>query len=97
MDFSYNNSFQDTIGMTPFEALYCKCCRSPVCLDEVGEQRLMGLELVQSTNEVVQKIRACMQATHSRQKSYTDVRRKGLEFEVGDKMFLKVAPMKDFL
>ncbi|KAA0058235.1 pol protein [Cucumis melo var. makuwa] len=51
MEFSYNNSFQATIGMTPFEALYDKCCRSPIYWDEVGEQRLMGLELVQSTNE----------------------------------------------
>ncbi|KAL0556760.1 hypothetical protein IC582_005276 [Cucumis melo] len=51
MEFAYNNSFQATIGMAPFEALYDKCCRFPVCWDEVGEQRLMGPELVQSTNE----------------------------------------------
>ncbi|TYK21791.1 Transposon Ty3-I Gag-Pol polyprotein [Cucumis melo var. makuwa] len=61
-------SFQATIGMTPFESLYDKCCRSPVCWDEVGDQRLMGPELVQSTNEAIQKIRACMQIAQSRQK-----------------------------
>ncbi|TYK28616.1 ty3-gypsy retrotransposon protein [Cucumis melo var. makuwa] len=60
MEFSYNNNFQATIGMTPFEALYGKCCRSPVCWGEVGEQRLMGPELVQSTNEAIQKIRSRM-------------------------------------
>ncbi|KAA0067909.1 putative polyprotein [Cucumis melo var. makuwa] len=65
MEFSYNNSFQATIGMTPFKALYGKCCRSPICWDEVGEQRLMGPELVQSTNKAVQKIRARMQAAQS--------------------------------
>ena len=46
MEFAYNNSFQATIGMAPFEALYGKCCRSPICWNEVGEQRLMGPELV---------------------------------------------------
>ncbi|KAL0539556.1 hypothetical protein IC582_023772 [Cucumis melo] len=97
MEFAYNNSYQATIGMTPFEALYGKCCRSPVCWGEVGEQRLMGPELVQSTNEAIQKIRSRMHTAQSRQKSYADVRRKDLEFEVGDKMFLKVAPMRGVL
>ncbi|KAL0556882.1 hypothetical protein IC582_005399 [Cucumis melo] len=94
MEFSYNNSYQATIGMAPFEALYGKCCRSPVCWGEVGEQRLMGPELVQSTNEAIQKIRSRMHTAQCRQKSYADVRRKDLEFEVGDKVFLKVAPMR---
>ncbi|KAA0057672.1 pol protein [Cucumis melo var. makuwa] len=94
MEFAYNNSYQATIGMAPFEALYDKCCRSPICWGEVGEQRLMGPELVQSTNEAIQKIRSRMHTAQSRQKSYADVRRKDLEFEVGDKVFLKVAPMR---
>ncbi|KAL0562089.1 hypothetical protein IC582_002539 [Cucumis melo] len=97
MEFSYNNSYQATIGMAPFEALYGKCCRSPVCWGEVGEQRLMGPELVQSTNEAIQKIRSRMHTAQSRQKSYADVRRKDFEFEVGDKVFLKVAPMRGVL
>ncbi|KAL0544053.1 hypothetical protein IC582_019164 [Cucumis melo] len=97
MEFAYNNSYQATIGMAPFEALYGKCCRSPVCWGEVGEQKLMGPELVQSTNEAIQKIRSRMHTAQSRQKSYADVRRKDLEFEVGDKVFLKVAPMRGVL
>ncbi|KAL4028513.1 hypothetical protein IC575_011710 [Cucumis melo] len=97
MEFAYNNSYQATIGMAPFEALYGKCCRSPVCWGEVGEQRLMGPELVQSTNEAIQKIRSRIHTAQSRQKSYADVRRKDLEFEVGDKVFLKVAPMRGVL
>ncbi|KAA0035602.1 pol protein [Cucumis melo var. makuwa] len=80
MEFAYNNSYQATIGMAPFEALYGKCCRSPVCWGEVGEQRLIGPELVQSTNEAIQKIRSRMHTAQSRQKSYADVRRKDLEF-----------------
>ncbi|TYK23882.1 pol protein [Cucumis melo var. makuwa] len=97
MEFAYNNSYQATIGMAPFEALYGKCCRSPVCWGEVGEQSLMGPELVQSTNEAIQKIRSRMHTAQSRQKSYADVRRKDLEFEVEDKVFLKVAPMRGVL
>ncbi|TYK27130.1 pol protein [Cucumis melo var. makuwa] len=97
MEFAYNNSYQATIGMAPFEALYRKCCRSPVCWGEVGEQRLMGPELIQSTNEAIQKIRSRMQTVQSRQKSYANVRWKDLEFDVGDKVFLKVAPMKGVL
>ncbi|KAA0043380.1 pol protein [Cucumis melo var. makuwa] len=97
MEFAYNNSYQATIGMAPFEALYGKCCRSLVCWGEVGEQRLMGPELVQSTNEAIQKIRSRMHTAQSRQKSYADVRRKDLEFEVGDKVFLKVARMRGVL
>ncbi|KAL0539827.1 hypothetical protein IC582_024048 [Cucumis melo] len=97
MEFAYNKSYQATIGMAPFEALYGKCCRSPVCWGEVGEQRLVGLELVRSTNEAIQKIRSRMHTAQSRQKSYADVRRKDLEFEVGDKVFLKVAPMRGVL
>ncbi|KAL0559106.1 hypothetical protein IC582_003696 [Cucumis melo] len=97
MEFAYNNSYQATIDMAPFEALYGRCCRSPVCWGEVGEQRLMGPELVQSTNEAIQKIRSRMHTAQSRQKSYADVRRKDLEFEMGDKVFLKVAPMKGVL
>ncbi|TYK03797.1 pol protein [Cucumis melo var. makuwa] len=88
---------QATIGMAPFEALYNKCCRSPVCWGKVGEQRMLGPKLVQTTNVAIQKIRARLLTTQNRQKSYADVRRKDLEFEVGDRVFLKVAPMKGVL
>ncbi|KAL4029991.1 hypothetical protein IC575_008222 [Cucumis melo] len=69
-------------------------CRSP--RGEVGEQRMLGPN-VQTTNAAIQKIRARMLTAQSRQKSYADVRRKDLEFEVGDMVFLKVAPMKGVL
>ncbi|KAA0037676.1 pol protein [Cucumis melo var. makuwa] len=73
MEFAYNNSYQATIGMAPFEAMYGNCCRSPVCWGEVGEQRMLGPELVQTTNAAIQKIRARMLTAQSRQKSYADV------------------------
>ncbi|KAA0051192.1 DNA/RNA polymerases superfamily protein [Cucumis melo var. makuwa] len=97
MEFAYNNSYQATIGMTPFGALYGKCCRSPICWGEVGEQRMLGPELVQTTIVAIQKIRVRTLTAQSIQKSYADQRRKDLEFEVGDMVFLKVAPMKGVL
>ncbi|KAA0064153.1 pol protein [Cucumis melo var. makuwa] len=97
MEFAYKNSYQVAIGLAPFEALYGRCCRSPVCWGEIGERRLLGPELVQTTNAAIQKIRARMLTEQSRQKSYADVRCKDLEFDVGDMVFLKVAQMKDVL
>ncbi|KAL4017117.1 hypothetical protein IC575_024791 [Cucumis melo] len=97
MKFAYNNSYHATIDMTPFEALYGKYCRSRVCWGEVGEQRMLGPELVQTTNAAIQKIRARTLTAPSRQKSYADVRRKDLKFEVGDMVFLKVERMKGVL
>ncbi|XP_038890731.1 uncharacterized protein LOC120080222 [Benincasa hispida] len=94
MEFAYNNNYQSIIGLSPFEALCGKSCRSLVCWDEVGQRKLLGPELVQTMNEAIQKIRAHMQTAQSRQKCYADVRRKDLEFEVDVKVFLKVAPMK---
>ncbi|KAL4022776.1 hypothetical protein IC575_016521 [Cucumis melo] len=94
MEFAYNNSYQATIGMAPFEAVYGRCCRSPVCWEKLGEQRLLGPELVHTTNAAIQRIRAHMLTAQSRHKSYADVRHKDLEFDVGDMVFLKVAPMK---
>ena len=96
-DFAYNNSFQAIIGMAPYEALYGRKCRSPIHWHETGERRVLGPELVQKTEEAIQKIRQRMITAQSRQKSYADTRRRKLEFEVGDKVFLKVAPMKGIM
>ncbi|KAA0067728.1 pol protein [Cucumis melo var. makuwa] len=97
MEFAYNNNYQTTISMAPFEALYGKCCRSPVCWGKVSEQRMLGPELVETTNATIQRIRARVLTAQSKQKSYADGRRKDLEFEVRDMVFLKVAPMKGVL
>lgn len=94
IEFAYNNNFQATIGMAPYEALYGRRCRSPVHWDEVGEKRVLGPEIIEKTVEAIDKIRASIKAAHDRQKSYADTRRKDLEFNVGEKVFLKVAPMK---
>ncbi|KAH9722972.1 Endonuclease [Citrus sinensis] len=94
IEFAYNNSFHSSIGMAPFEALYGKKCRSPICWDEVGESKLLGPELVQITVDKIKLIRGRLQTTQSRQKSYANRRRRELEFEKGDFVFLKVSPWK---
>ncbi|GJX25343.1 putative reverse transcriptase domain-containing protein [Tanacetum coccineum] len=82
------------IKAASFEALYGRKCRSPVCWAEVGESQLTRPEIIHETTKKIFKIRDCMQAAHERQKSYADKRRRPFEFEVGDKVMLKVAPWK---
>nr|GEZ13049.1 putative reverse transcriptase domain-containing protein [Tanacetum cinerariifolium] len=75
VEFSYNNSYHATIKATPFEALYGRKCRSPVCWTKVGEAHILGPELIQETTEKIVQIKERMQATWDRQKSYADLKR----------------------
>ncbi|GKD75435.1 hypothetical protein Tco_1333717 [Tanacetum coccineum] len=68
--------------------------RSPVCWTEVGEAQILGPELIQETTEKIIQIKQRMQAARDRQKSYADLKRKPMEFQVGDKVMLKVSPWK---
>ncbi|GJR86614.1 putative reverse transcriptase domain-containing protein [Tanacetum coccineum] len=94
VEFSYNNSYHASIKAAPFEALYGRKCHSPVCWTEVGEAQILGPELIQETTEKIIQIKQRMQAAHDRQKSYADLKRKPMEFQVGDKVMLKVSPWK---
>ncbi|GKB72487.1 hypothetical protein Tco_0933899 [Tanacetum coccineum] len=78
----------------PFEALYGRKCRSPVCWAEVGDALLTGPELIHETTEKIVQIKQRIQAARERQKSNADVRHKPLEFQVGDRVMLKVSPWK---
>ncbi|GJU51010.1 putative reverse transcriptase domain-containing protein [Tanacetum coccineum] len=82
VEFSYNNSYHTSIKAAPFEALYGRKCRSPVCWAEVGEAQLTRPEIIHETTEKIFKIRDGMQAVHDRQKSYADKRRKPLDKRV---------------
>ncbi|GJV47812.1 putative reverse transcriptase domain-containing protein [Tanacetum coccineum] len=93
-DFSYNNNYHASIKAAPFEALYGRKCRSLFCWAEVGEVQLTGLEIVQETTEKVIQIMQRIQAAHDQQKSYADLKRKPVEFQVGDRVMLKVLPWK---
>nr|GFC08896.1 putative reverse transcriptase domain, ribonuclease H-like domain, aspartic peptidase domain protein [Tanacetum cinerariifolium] len=92
--FSYDDSYHASIKATPFETLYGRKCHSPVCWTEVGEAQILGPELIQETTEKIVQIKQRMQAARGRQKSYADLKRKPMEFQVGDKVMLKVLPWK---
>ncbi|GKA07586.1 reverse transcriptase domain-containing protein [Tanacetum coccineum] len=94
IEFSYNNSYHKSIKCSPFEALYGRKCRSPVIWNEVGESQLIGPELVQETTEKIVQIRERLKTARSRQKCYADRRRRPLEFQVGDRVLLRVSPWK---
>ncbi|GKB12936.1 hypothetical protein Tco_0846859 [Tanacetum coccineum] len=79
---------------TPFEALYGRKCRSPICWAEVGDAQLTGPEIIRETTEKIIQIKHRLQASRDRQRIYADKRRKPLEFQVGDKVMLKVSPWK---
>ncbi|GJR96411.1 reverse transcriptase domain-containing protein [Tanacetum coccineum] len=94
VEFSYNNSYHTSIKTALFEALYDRKCRSPICWAEVGDAQLTVPEIVHETTEKIIQIKKRIQAIRDRQKSYADRRRKPLEFEVGDKVILKVSLWK---
>ncbi|KAI3780239.1 hypothetical protein L2E82_10210 [Cichorium intybus] len=107
IEFSYNNSYHTSIKVAPFEALYGRKCRSPLYWAEVGDTQLArgqvpnstltGPEIIRETTEKIVQIRERLKASRDRQKSYADKRRKPLEFQVGDRVLLKVSPWKGMI
>lgn len=90
IELTYNNSFHSSIRMKPFEALYGKRCRTPLCWYNSGESAVLGLEIVQQTTKKIKIIKEKLRASQSRQESYHDNRMKELEFQEGDHIFLRV-------
>ena len=74
--FVYNNSFQSSIGMAPYEALYGRKCRTPLCWTELSEKKVIGPDLIQETEEKVKMIRERLKVSNDRQKSYADMKKK---------------------
>jgi hypothetical protein len=93
-EFSYNNSYQSSLKIAPFKALYGRRCRTPLSWSQTGERKIFGLDLVAEAEEKVKIIQNNLNAAQSRQKSYTDKRRKPLQFEVGDFVYLRVSPIR---
>jgi hypothetical protein len=93
-EFSYNNSYQASLKMSPFETLYGRKCVTPLCWDQTGERQFFGSELIQEAEEQVRIIRENLRVAQTRQKSYADNRRRPLEFEEGDYVYLKVSPLR---
>jgi hypothetical protein len=93
-EFSYNNSYQESIKMSPFKALYEWHCRAPLSWFESGERVIFGPDIVTEAEEKVKQIQANILVAQYRQKSYVDKRRHPLEFGVGDHVYLRVSLMK---
>jgi hypothetical protein len=91
-EFSYNNSYQESLRMACFKALYGCRCRTPVNWIESGERTIFGPDLVIEAEEIVHCIQSNLKATKARQESYANKRRRPLEFEVGDRVYLRVSP-----
>ncbi|WVZ76767.1 hypothetical protein U9M48_024709 [Paspalum notatum var. saurae] len=93
-EFSYNNSYQASIKMSPFQALYGRRCRTALHWDQPGEKQLFGPEIIDDAERQVRMIRENLRIAQTRQKSYADHRRRDLEFAVGDYVYLKVSPIR---
>ncbi|CAN6711404.1 unnamed protein product [Malus baccata var. baccata] len=94
MEFTYNNSYYSSIGMSPFEVLYGKSCCMPLCWSEVGERVLVGPEIVDVTTQNVQVIKSNLKAAQDRQKSLADKHATDRKYDVCDWVFLKLSPWK---
>ena len=92
-EFSYNNSYQTSLKMAPFEALYRRRCRTPLSWDKVGDRQLFGPDLIKESEQKVKLIRDRLKVAQSRQKSYADSKCKERVYEVGDRAYLRVSPL----
>ena len=97
MEFSYNNGYQSVIGMVSYDTLYGRKCRTPVCWINLNEHKVIGPDIVKEAEEKVRVIQQRLKIASDRQKSYANLKRKNIEYEVGDKVFLKVSPWRKIL
>ena len=88
------NSYQASLKMAPFEALYGRRWRTPLMWDKVGDRQLFGLDLIKESEEKVKLIWDRLKVAQSRQKSYADSKRKEVVYEVGDRAYLRVSPLR---
>ncbi|WVZ89507.1 hypothetical protein U9M48_035900 [Paspalum notatum var. saurae] len=93
-EFFYNNSYQASIKMLPFQALYGTRCRTPLHWDQPGEKQIFGPKIIEEAERQVQTVKENLRIAQTRQKSYADHRRRDLEFAVGDYVYLKVSPIR---
>jgi hypothetical protein len=93
-EFSYNNSYQSSLQMAPFEALYGRKCRTPLNWSKTGDSQVFGPDVLREAEEKVQLIRDRLKAAQSRQRSYVNPMHHELTFNVGDFVYLRVTPLK---
>jgi hypothetical protein len=91
-EFLYNNSYQESLKMAPFEALYGYWCRTPLNWIELGEKAIFGPNRLETVKVTVSRIQENIRVARSRQESYANKRHRPLEFSVGDHVYLKDSP-----
>jgi hypothetical protein len=92
--FSYDNSYQESLKMAPFEMMYGRRCQTPLFWNETGEQKVFGPDILQEAERQVRMVRENLRIAQSRQKCYANHRRRELSFVVGNHGYLKVSPMR---
>ena len=97
VEFGYNNGQHASLGMSPYEALYGRSCRTPVTWDSLVNRVVLGPELLKEMEQEVVKIRQKLKAAQDRHKSYVDKHRMNREFSVGDHVYLRVRARKSSL
>ncbi|PKU76320.1 hypothetical protein MA16_Dca027522 [Dendrobium catenatum] len=97
IEFAYNNNFQASIGMTPYEALYGRKYKTPLCWAETSERKVIGSDIVDNDTSKIKLIRDRLLAVQDRQKKYYEAKHRFVEFNVGDFVFLKIRLMKGVL
>jgi hypothetical protein len=93
-EFSYNSSYQESLKIAPFEVLYGCRCRTPLNWIEPEEKVIFGPDLVEETKAIVRHTQYNLKVVKSRQETYANKRRRPLEFEVENHVYLRVSPMK---
>src|SRR4051812_21018704 len=93
-EFAYNNSFQSSLNMAPFELLYGRRCRTPLNWSETGERQLFGPDMIKDAEEQVRIVRDRLKAAQSRQKSYYDRHYRQESYNLGENAYLRVTPLK---
>ena len=88
IEFSYHNSYQSSIGMAPYETLYGRRCKTLICWKKLNEHKVIGPDIVKDTEAKFQVIQQRLKTASDRQKSYANLKRKDIEYEVGDKVLL---------
>src|SRR3954465_13574415 len=93
-EFAYNSSYQSSLQMAPFEALYGRRCRTPLNWSETGDSRIFGPDMLREAEDKVRLIRDRLKTAQSRQKSYYNQKHREVRFEPGDYAYLRVSPMR---
>jgi hypothetical protein len=94
VEFAYNNGYQDSLRMSPFESLYSRKCDTPISWDKPTYRVVRGSELLRDMEDQVVNIKQNLKADHDRHKVYADKKRTNREFKVGENVLLKVKPKK---